>query len=224
MSKVQGLGFRAQGAGFRVQCSGCRVQGSGCRVQGAGRRVQVAGCRVQGAGRRVQGALGDLESESLKERERERERERGERERQRERENLQSESLQPVPNRPDALHDCSRRGTWLRVRVQGLRFRVQGFGFRVLGFGFRVLGSGFRVSGFGFRCGCAPRDNQHALGVPCRGRKARNLLSLARVRDQPRADPLKALRGGIPSSFLEPFPRSWRDFAGNCCQKLTSLL
>ena len=33
-------------------------------------------------------------------------------------------------------------------------------------------------------------------------------------------DPQKALRGSIPSSFLEPFPR----FCGNCCQKLTNLV
>ena len=39
-----------------------------------------------------------------------------------------------------------------------------------------------------------------------------------------KAYPQKALRGGIPSSFLEPFPRSWSHFSGNCSRKLTSLL
>ena len=39
-------------------------------------------------------------------------------------------------------------------------------------------------------------------------------------RGEAHCDPQKALRGGIPSSFLEPFPR----FVGNCCQKLTNLV
>ena len=33
--------------------------------------------------------------------------------------------------------------------------------------------------------------------------------------------PQKALGGGIPCSFLEPFARSWSHFVGICRQKLT---
>ena len=36
--------------------------------------------------------------------------------------------------------------------------------------------------------------------------------------------PHKALRGGIPSPVLEPFPRSWRHFVASCCQKFTNLV
>ena len=36
--------------------------------------------------------------------------------------------------------------------------------------------------------------------------------------------PQKALRGGIQSPVLEPFPRSWSPFVANCCQKLTNLI
>ena len=37
-------------------------------------------------------------------------------------------------------------------------------------------------------------------------------------------DPQKALRGGIPRSFLEPSGRSWIHFVGNYRQKLTRSL
>ena len=48
---------------------------------------------------------------------------------------------------------------------------------------------------------------------------------LARIRfGQVRACPQKALRGGIPSPFLEPFPRSWSHFFADCCQRLTNLV
>ena len=40
----------------------------------------------------------------------------------------------------------------------------------------------------------------------------------------PRAWPQKALRGGIQSPVLQPFPRSWSHFVANCCQKLTNLV
>ena len=36
--------------------------------------------------------------------------------------------------------------------------------------------------------------------------------------------PQKALRGGILSPVLEPFPRCWSHFVANCCQKLTNLV
>ena len=38
------------------------------------------------------------------------------------------------------------------------------------------------------------------------------------------ACPQKALRGGIPSPVLEPFPRYWSQFVENCCKKLTNLV
>ena len=39
--------------------------------------------------------------------------------------------------------------------------------------------------------------------------------------DSGREQPQKALGGGIPSSFLEPSPRSWSHFVGIYRQKLT---
>ena len=46
------------------------------------------------------------------------------------------------------------------------------------------------------------------------------LLELSRLDPSPQ----KALRGVIPSPFLEPFPRSWSHFDSNCYQKLTNLV
>ena len=71
-------------------------------------------------------------------------------------------------------------------------FRVEGVGCRVV----RVVGLRFGVKGEGFEV---------LDGVGCLWFR----------------DPQKALRGGIPCSFLEPFARSWSHFVGICRQKLS---
>ena len=134
-------------------------------------------------------------------------------------------------------------------RVQGSEFRVQGPEFRVQGAGFRVQGSGCRVQGSGFRvvvqvlasdevllaahAGPFASDETvvfrpRILILLCVSSGFENLSlphhSRRKVACECDERPQKALRGGIPCSFLEPFARSWSHFVGIYRQNLTRSL
>ena len=129
----------------------------------------------------------------------------------------------------------------VRFRVQGFRSRVSGFGFEIDCFGFRFGGLGLCVLGFGFGpSGFVSWVSRFGIRALCPMFLAWGFRSfMFRVSPQPETPrhelvscnklvrcgggnpPQKALGGGIPCSFLEPFARSWSHFEGICRQKFT---